>query len=442
MRVADVDVNRSIWALELEQASSVPRAPAPPLGARIVADVAVIGGGFTGMSTAWHLAQRFPERRVVLLEARTIGNGASGRNGGQVLNWLNGVANDDPEVARRVFAFTQQGISLIEEIASAHAPPGTFVRRGCLELYTDAARAEDAHAEVERLQALGIPVRWLERGAVDMAGVHGATLDPTAGRVDGLALLRAWQPALVAGGVAIHEATPVLRIEAGAPLRVVTARVEVRAAAVVLATNAYTPALGFFRDAILPLHAHALATPVLSEDLWRATGIGAYDGFSDDLDRIAYGCRTASGRLVFGGGSNAAYRYRFGGKAAFDPTPRDRERTVAALRSTLARYFPALTTVEPAASWSGLLDLTFDRAPSIGVTGERGNVYYALGYSGHGLTLGMQAGRVLADLYAGDHDAWRAFPFYQRRLPRIPPEPLRWLGYQAYTRLTGRSPRR
>ena len=104
--------------------------------------------------------------------------------------------------------------------------------------------------------------------------------------------------------------------------------------------------------------------------------------------------------------------------------------------------FPALSALAPAACWTGALDLTFDRAPSIGTTGARGNVYYALGYSGHGLALGMQAGRVIADLYAGDRDAWRGFPFYQRRMPRIPPEPLRWIGYQAYTRLTGRSPRR
>ena len=78
----------------------------------------------------------------------------------------------------------------------------------------------------------------------------------------------------------------------------------------------------------------------------------------------------------------------------------------------------------------------------MGVRGEHRNVYYALGYSGHGVALAMLAGRVLCDLYSGDHDAWRDLPFYQKPLPRLPPEPLRWLGYQLYTRLTGRSPRR
>jgi gamma-glutamylputrescine oxidase len=437
MRAAEVDVNRSIWALD-----AAPYEPSPALVGTTLADVVIIGGGITGLSTAWHLVQRFPERRVVLLEAREIGNGASGRNGGQVLNWLNGVSHDTPEDIRRDFAFTQQGVQLIEDIAHAHAPPGTFVRSGCLELCTDARRAESAHAATEELQSFGIPTRWLGRDEVRVPGVQGAVLDPTAGRVDSLALLRAWKPALVAAGVVIHGGSLVRRIEDGASLRVVTAGGEVRAPAIVLATNAYTPSLGFFRDQILPLHSHALATPVLDEATWSALGVGQYAGFSDDMDRIAYGCRTGNGRLVFGGGSNAAYAYRYGGDPVFVASPRVASRAFAALRASMARYFPSLASLAPAACWTGTLDLTFDRAPSIGATGPSRNVYYALGYSGHGLALGMQAGRVIADLYAGDHDAWRGFPFYERRMPRIPPEPLRWVGYQAYTRLTGRSPRR
>lgn len=437
MRLAEVDVNRSIWSLE-----AAPYEPSPALAGTVTCDVAIVGGGITGVSAAWHLTRRFPERRVVLLEARTIGNGASGRNGGQVLNWLNGVPHDTPDAARRDFAFTQQGVQLIEDIAGAHAPAGTFTRNGCLELCTDARRAEAAHATTEKLRSFGIPVRWLARDEIRVPGVHGATLDPTAGRVDSLALLRAWKPALVAAGVAIHEDTHVRRVEDASTLRVVTDAGEVRAGALVLATNAYTPALGFFRDRILPLHSHALATPVLPDETWRALGIGGFDGFSDDLDRIAYGCRTASGRLVFGGGSNAAYAYRYGGDPVFAASPSRTARSFATMRASMARYFPPLAALEPAACWTGTLDLTFDRAPSIGSTGAHGNVWYALGYSGHGLALGAQAGRVIADLYAGDHAAWRAFPFYQRRMPRIPPEPLRWVGYQAYTRSTGRSPRR
>ena len=127
-----VDDNRSVWTQE-----AVAGVPMPPLSGPIVADVAVIGGGFTGVSTAWHLSQCHPERKVVLLEARVLGTGASGRNGGQVLNWINGVSTDDPARLRRIHAATLQGIDLAEMFATRYAPPGTFRRQGCLEVLTE-----------------------------------------------------------------------------------------------------------------------------------------------------------------------------------------------------------------------------------------------------------------------------------------------------------------
>jgi len=92
--------------------------------------------------------------------------------------------------------------------------------------------------------------------------------------------------------------------------------------------------------------------------------------------------------------------------------------------------------------WSGPLAITLDRVCSMGVGGDHRNVYHALGYSGHGVALALLAGRVLADLHDDHHEPWRELPFYQKRLLPIPPEPLRWLGYQTYTRLTGKSPRK
>jgi glycine/D-amino acid oxidase-like deaminating enzyme len=238
----------------------------------------------------------------------------------------------------------------------------------------------------------------------------------------------------------VHEDTPVVRIEEGRTIRVVTSAGEVRAGALVLATNGYTPSLGYFRRQVLPLHSHMLALGPLAAGEWTNLGWGEWDGFTDDLDRIAYAARTPEGRLVFGGGSNGAYAYRFGGTPVY-PAERLAAPTEA-MRRTLARYFPRLRDVPVTHRWTGTLGITLDRVCSMGVRGEHRNVYHALGYSGHGLALSLLAGQVLADLYAGNHDAWRDAPFYQRRLRPIPPEPVAWLGYQAYTRLTGRSPRR
>jgi len=428
------DQNRAVWIAESES----PR-PAGMLAGRLVTDIAIVGGGLTGASVAYHLRERRPDLGIALLEARVLGHGASGRNGGQVLNWVNGVTPDTPEAARRIHAATRIGIDLAETLAQRFAPPGAFRRQGCLEIYTDSRRAERAHARVEALAAAGIPIAFVPGERLAIAGARGAVLDPLAGRLNGYALLQALRPALAAAGVVVHEGTPVRRVRGGAEIALETPGGEVRARALVLATNAWTPSLGFFRRGILPLHSHVLATGPLAPETWARIGWGEWDGFTDDLDRIAYACRTPGGRLLFGGGGNAAYAYRFAGATTI--AARSEDRAACFLRATMARYFPALSEAAVAHRWAGPLAITLDRVCSIGVGGAHRNVYHALGYSGHGLALALLAGRVIADLFEGNHEAWRDQPFYQKRLLPLPPEPLRWLGYHAYPRLTGRSPR-
>jgi glycine/D-amino acid oxidase-like deaminating enzyme len=207
---------------------------------------------------------------------------------------------------------------------------------------------------------------------------------------------------------------------------------------VVLATNAYTPHLGYFRSAIVPLHSHVLATEPLPAEEWTGRGWRSGVNFIDDRSRISYGTMTAGGRVLFGGGSNAAYEYRFGnGTRSEGPGRRSRED----MRSRLVSYLPGFRDVPISHSWSGPVALTLSRLPAMGVRGDHRNVFFALGYSGHGITLSNLAGKVLTDLYSGSDERWRGLPFYQQSLRYIPPEPLRFLGYQAYTRLTGRSPR-
>lgn len=432
---AALDDNDSCWLDELPAWQ-----PTAALAADLVADVAIVGGGITGVSSAWHFARAFPCARIVLLEAKTLANGATGRSGGQVLNGVNGVEPADPETARRVHAATSSGIAIVGELASHSTLPAGFVREGAMEATTTAAAAEAARSRVQRAASWGIPLRWIDGGATGLAGVQGAVLDPGGARVNPAALVRGLRAPLEALGVGVYEHTPVTAIREGRPIEIDTPGGRVRAAAMVLATNAYTPSLGWFRGRILPLHSRVVATAPLAPSTWSGLGQAARNGFADDLDRIAYGVRTPGDRLLFGGGSNAAYVYRLGGS----PVPgREPASAYAAVERTLQRYFPGIgiaASVEK--RWSGPLAVTFDRVCSMGVTGAHRNVYYALGYSGHGLALGALAGRVLADLHAGNADDWRGLPFFQRTMPWIPPDPFRWIGYQLYTKATGRSPRR
>lgn len=438
VRPVQIDDNASVWA-----ATARPVDPLASLQGDHTADVVIVGAGFTGISTAYHLARRYPNRRIVVIEAGRVGNGASGRNGGMALNWINGVEARDPDRARRIFDVTRKGIDWIEEVVAQHGLSVRFRRVGCLEAYTRADTAEAAHAKAEKLASWGIPVRWLAgaelAGHVRAEGVVGAVLDPTAGQLHGLDLLLGLTGVISGLGVGVYEGSPVVRIEEGKTHVVTTPSGSVRAPTLVLATNGYTPRLGYFRSGVFPLHSHVIATEPLPPERWAELGWGHTAGFTDDLDRIAYASMSADGRLLFGGGGNGAYSYLYGGRTAWPRTP---DRQYAFVRGVLDRYFPGARDVRVTHRWTGTLGITMSRVCSMGTTGAHGNVLYALGYSGHGVVLANLAGRVLCDLYSRNHEPWRDLPFYQRRLGGIPPEPFRWLGYQVFTRLTGRSPRR
>jgi gamma-glutamylputrescine oxidase len=438
----DIDENRSVWMDDSHEGYQA----SPPLQGSERADVAVIGGGFTGVSTAYHLSRRFPDKRIVLLEARTLANGASGRNGGQMLNWLPGIEPKDPELARRIYSATKEGIDGIEAIIREHGLRVRYRRDGCLQVFTDARRAEEAHARAEELTAWGIPVRYVQGAELSTylrpEGAVGAMLDSSEGQLHGVDFLRGMKPVLLAQGVKVFEGSPVLSIREGRSITLTTAGGDVRAQAIVLATNGYTPRLGYFRSGVFALHSHMLATEPLSREQAEALGWGRAAGFADDLDRISYGALLPSGELIFGGGSNASYGYLWGNRTSFPGTPESASRSFAAIQRQLNRYFPAAARLRIARRWTGTLGITMSRMCSMGVRGEHRNVYYALGYSGHGVTLANLAGRVLCDIYSGDDARWRELPFYQRKLGGIPPEPLRWIGYHVYTRLTGRSPRK
>ncbi len=145
--------------------------------------------------------------------------------------------------------------------------------------------------------------------------------------------------------------------------------------------------------------------------------------------------------LFFGGGSNASYAYLFNNKTAYYGTPATARPAFRAMEETMYRYLPALRNIPISHRWTGTLAISLNRNCSIGVQGDYHNVYYALGYCGHGVTLANLAGKIITDIYSGADSEWRKFPFYNQPFAPIPMEPFRWAGYQLTTRLTGKSPR-
>jgi glycine/D-amino acid oxidase-like deaminating enzyme len=436
----EIDENTSFWVTYTPDYR-----PNPSLQGDTEADLAIIGGGFTGVSTAYHFSQRYPEKRVVLLEAKSLANGASGRNGGMMLNWINGVDDPDDETLINIYAATNGAIDMIVDIIQKHQLQVSYRRDGAMVNYTDPARAEQAHAYSEKLNSLGIPTRFIGQSelaeVIHLHGAYGAVIDDNEGQLNGAQFIRALKPVLEAQGVQIYENTPATKVEEGRTITLTTPQGQVRAKAIVLATNGYTGKLGYFRKAIFPLHSHVFATAPLSPAQQREVGWHGGSGYSDDYDRISYSTLTREGNIVFGGGSNASYAYLFNNRTAYPGTPATAQRGFRKMEETMHAYLPALRNIPITHRWTGTLAISLRRNMSYGVMGENRNIYYSLGYCGHGVTMANLAGKILTDIYSGDDAQWRKLPPYQSAFTPLPLEPLRWLGYQMMTTLTGKSPR-
>ncbi|MBW2288973.1 MAG: FAD-dependent oxidoreductase, partial [Deltaproteobacteria bacterium] len=288
------------------------------------ADIAIVGGGYTGLSAALHLAERFPERRIVLLEGTRVGYGASGRNCGLLLPFINGAESIAHELvdagrideARKVFDATSAGIGLIQELAEQRGIDCEFEP---VENLMGAVTPQH-EALLERQQslfaALGLEATWLSetelRQRVAVEGYRGALTVPTSAMINPAKLATGLLALVRAAGVEVHEDSPALEIEPGTTVRVRTPRGTVRAPVLVLATNAYTHHLGFMRNQVLPIHSHSIATAPLSESQIEALSWSGREPFFDVRSFFNLFRLTADNRVLLSGGDGFYY---YGGAA-------------------------------------------------------------------------------------------------------------------------------
>jgi gamma-glutamylputrescine oxidase len=260
--------------------------------------------------------------------------------------------------------------------------------------------------EPEAMRAHDLPAAFT-RG---LSMRRGGILDP--GRyVQGLGRVAGAKQALV------FERTPVVRIEEGSPALVVTPSGRVRARAVVLATNAYTPALGWLRGTIARFHVYLFATAPLAERDLATIGWRGREGIYTAHEMLESYRLTADDRIV---GGAKTVRYGFDGRALPDDPA-----TFAFIERAFRDRFPTLAHVPVTHRWGGPIAFALDFLPAVGVTGAYRNVYYSVGYAGHGIALGTYGGTMIADLLLGRDGPGRVL-WGHRKVP-MPPEPLRWL---------------
>jgi glycine/D-amino acid oxidase-like deaminating enzyme len=406
-----------------------------PLPGDATADVVIVGGGYTGLWTAYYLKKSAPFLRIVVLEQKFCGYGASGRNGG----WLyNGIAGRDRyarlhghEAAVRLQQAMNDTVDEVIAVAEAEGIDAGIHKGGVLEVATTPAQlarlkafhaAEIAFGEKDR-ELYGAE-ETAER--IRVADAVGSTWTPHGARLHPVKLVKGLAAAVEALGVTIHESTPVTEIR---PKHAVTPYGTVRAPYVLRCTEGFTASLKGQRRTWLPMNSSMIATEPLSEAQWAEIGWSGCETLGDMAHAYMYAQRTADGRIALGG---RGVPYRFGSRT--DNDGRTQDATIAALREILLRFFPSLAGLGVEHAWSGVLGVPRDWCATVTLDRSTG-LGWAGGYVGSGVATTNLAARTLRDLVQldsgqGGRTELTELPWVGHRVRKWEPEPLRWVGVQ------------
>jgi len=411
--------------------------PRAPLPGDADVDVAIVGAGFTGLWTAYYLRRADPHLRVVVLEREFAGFGASGRNGG----WCVG-DQAAPLPALEKSASRSAAVAMVEAMHRTVDEVGEVVAREQIDcgfakggaIYLASSRAQLGrlrhHQRTYDRYGFGDDYRLLApretTAIVNAAGVHGSLFTPHAAAVHPARLACGLAVAVERLGGVVHEQTAVRVVEPG---RVRTDRGTVRASIVVRATEAYTASLEGQERAVLPLGNFMIATEPIADDVWSEIGLANREVFEDSPRMLAYGQRTADGRIAWGG-LGAPYWWQ----SRVPPSPMADRANANRLRALLIARFPMLADVAVTHHWGGVLGVARDGRPSVGLD-RRSGLAWAGGYFGSGVAAANTAGRTLADLVTETDSELVRLPWVDHRSRPWEVEPLRWLGHRAVTSL-------
>ncbi|HEX5618882.1 MAG TPA: FAD-dependent oxidoreductase, partial [Solirubrobacteraceae bacterium] len=401
-------------------------AAAAPLEGDAAADLAIVGGGFTGLWAAVLAKRERPDREVVVLEAETAGWGASGRNGGFVdASITHGLVNGAGRFPRELDALEAAGRANLTDLKhdlAALEIDADWQEPGLLSVATQPHELADVDEEVALLRRYGWDAEVLDRDAVraEVASPTylGAVLQRTGvGLVDPGALALGLRRAALGLGVRVYERTPVVKATQTA---LSTPGGSVRADRVLLATGAYKPLTRSIRRLVAPVYDYVLVTEPLSAEQRGALGWQGGQGIADRGNQFHYYRLTPDGRVLFGGYDAI---YHFGNRVS--PALERRAASFRLLYDHLMATFPALEGIGITHAWGGPIDtcsrfcVTFGRALG-------GRAVYAVGYTGLGVAATRFGARTALDLLDGAETERTRLRLVRSRPLPFPPEPARW----------------
>lgn len=406
------------------------------------ADVAVVGGGFTGLASAYFIKRRFPKKRVIVLEAEHIGFGSSGRNCGGVAgnmghNYSNLRKKFGTEKMMQLQRLMIQCVDLVEQLIREHKIECDYDRAGRLMVAETDAQAKRLEEEAKDGEQANAPVEWFEgpraREQFGCLDIKAAVRYPNEGVMDPVKFLREMKRVVESLGVEVYENSRCVRMIPGTStsrkILLYTNGGRVVADEAVLATNAFSDPLMLLRYKVLPLYVYVITTEPLSQSQLEAFqhpgGRGNVFGATN-----LYWARnlTSDNRLVFN--ENEVFYY-YNNEKDYSQRAQSFQRQY----DLMVKKFPFLKGIRMTHAWGGLIGITLDFLPFMGRTGMHGNIYYSAGYNGCGLAPAQLAGKIIAAMMAGEKSDLTDSVLIGRKALYVPSAPLMYLGINAYKAL-------
>ena len=401
--------------------------PNPPLKGDLSVDIAIIGGGFTGVCTAYYLKLADPSLRVALLEAKTIGYGASGRNGSFAMTVVGLGFEVTPvlmgkERFKIAHRYMMRAVDDLDEFIQREKIDCDRIRPGFLRVATTKGYIKRLRHEVELMNELGFnDISWISqeetRARVDSPRYLGAMWEPRLVLVDPAKLVRGERDLAMSLGAEIYENTPVLEITSHPKFQIKTPEGQVTSEKLVFATNAYTHLFPGLKRKQIPAFTYMIATEPLTTDQLEPLGWQGGEGIEDARNLIHYYRITPDHRLVMGGGPVGL---TYGNSLYGD----NNEAAWQHLEKHVHWLFPSLKEAKITHRWGGPFSVTVDLTPVIGYVGDQRAIYSA-GCIGHGVSTSHLNAQTIRDILLERKSDLLDCPFIDRRVIPWPPEPLR-----------------
>lgn len=424
--------------------TTVKRGQARPLTEDVAVDFAIVGGGFTGLSTAYHLKLAEPSARIAIFESEYIGFGASGRNGGFSMT-LFGLTlpitalRFGKKNAAAAYRYMAEAVDTTQTLIGDLDLDCDYEHSGFLRVATSSRYEKRIRHDVDLANKLGFEnIEWLEADElaeqVRSPMYRGAWSEPRCGILNPAKLARAWKTQLESMGVEIYEATRVNEINPGVPnATLVTPNGKISARQVVIATNGYSHMIPQLKWKQMPVWTHIVLTEPLSDKQMETIGWINRQGIEDARGLVHYYRLTADNRLLMGGRDVSM---TFGKNMDKDLNPK----VFAGLEADVVEIFPSLAGIKFTHRWGGPVSVPLDMAPVIGQM-DNNQIVFSLGCVGHAVSMTHLNGKTISELLLEQTSERTEMFFVNRRTIPIPPEPFRAIvgnGIRGYLKLEDR----